>query len=406
MSVQGGSDRLIKLDKTIYLDNNATTLCPDYVLKSMFNFANMGNPSSEYKQAKMCKQMIEKFKHEIAEQCNLKDDFEIIINSGASESNNHIIHSIVRSYMCNKKSIPHIITSSVEHKATTECLSDLVDQGIIEWTKIDAHYRTIEPMELIAHFRENTALVSIMAANNETGIINNLAPLHVACAARGVPLHSDAVQYFGKLSFDGQHTDAFSASFHKLHGPAGCGLLAIRKTLLEGYQMCPHICGTQNNHQRGGTENVMGIAGAFSGFRLTINHLKSKALQTAKLRYLIMTELSKKFKAQFVEDVDISSPPQLIWIMPKDLSKTIPNTILVSVVRDNVCNKAIREALELRNVIVGLGSACNTGSQSHVLEALGFPAELARGVIRISLCHFNTEKQIKKFITIFTEVLA
>jgi len=408
---------IINNNDVIYLDNNATTFMPKKVQLTMCNLFNMGNPSGEYKTAKKCKEIIQTFKEEFARVCNFSlEEYYVIFNSGASESNCHILTSTARAYKFSTGQIPHFIVSSVEHKSIYYCVKDLEKMGEIELSFIPAHFRTITPDELRSLIRTNTALVSIMSANNETGIINDLASLKSVC--NDIPFHTDAVQYMGKLHFDVQlkKVDAFSVSCHKFHGPIGCGILVMKKSLVEGYKMCAHVCGTQNEHQRGGTENIIAIGGSLSAFRIVMNNLDSKAKYVNDMRQNIVNTLSTTFKCVFIEDfqlemansVNITDMPLIVWIAPRDFHNTLPNTILLSVYKPNICNKAMRNGLEHYNIIVGLGSACNNNADKDkniVLNALNVPEILNDGILRISLSDMNKPEEIAKFLPIFTDLI-
>ena len=403
---------IINNASVIYLDNNATTFMPKKVKETMINLVNMGNPSGEYKTAKTCKEIIHRFKEEFSAICNFSlDEYYMIFNSGASESNCHILTSTARAYRFSTGQIPHFIVSSVEHKSIYYCVKDLEKMGEIELSFIPAHFRTILPDELKALIKTNTALISIMSANNETGIINDLASLKSVCP--DIPFHSDAVQYIGKLHFDVQlkKVDAFSVSCHKFHGPIGCGILIMKKSLVEGYKMCAHVCGTQNEKQRGGTENIMAIGASLSAFRIVTNNLDSKTLYISNMRKTIIDILTSTFMCVFIEDFKfemLSNIPLIVWIAPRDFRDTLPNTILLSVYKPNICNKAMRNGLEYNNIIVGLGSACNNNVEKDknvVLSALNVPEILNDGILRISLCDMNKPEEITQFLKIFVELI-
>ena len=392
-----------KISDLIYFDNNATTVIPKKVADTMFRWLNMGNPSAKYKSALLCQKMLETFKAEIANLCEFSlDEYMVIFNSGASESNNHILNSTAKSYFKLMGAVPHFIISSVEHKTLSSCAEGLLSRGEIELTVIEAKWKSLTPEDIMPHIKPNTALISIMAANNETGIINNIAALKAAFPK--IPFHSDTVQMFGKLHLSVKNTniDAFSVSFHKLHGPAGVGLLVIKNSFIDGYKMCAYICGAQNNGHRGGTENIMGLAGSLEATRYTMNNLKSKIVLVAKMRAYLVQSLEKHFKTIYIEQYtpEFLTDLCIVFLAPINFIGTLPNTILMAVYRPNICNIAIQAGLEKYDIIVGLGSACNGGK-----SIINIPEQLKSGVIRISLNADNTMEDIKRFIEVFRDII-
>lgn len=388
----------------IYLDNNANTMMPQEGIDALVSFLNVGNPSGHY--AGKCRKLMEVFKNEIAHALKFSlDEYEIIFNSGASESNNHIIHSVVRSYRNIKKEIPHIVISGTEHKSMKDCVKGLADCGALTYTELPINMRSISTDELNTAIRPNTALVAIMGASNETGIVNDLKQLRAIANTHGVPFYSDTVQLIGKLEFNVQDTavDAFCMSFHKLHGPIGCGVLVIRKSLLQGYQICAHICGAQNNALRGGTENIAGIAGSLIGFRYSMKELRKHIQTMARLRAIILSGINKKYTTSYLDDNN-EIENSITYIAPKNFNGTLPNTILLEVCRANICNKAIRNGLEAHGIIVGLGSACSQDSTETT--PLTSKLKCPDGVIRISVSFENTEKEVMKFVEVFLSLIA
>ena len=392
----------------IYLDNNATTIVPQIVIDSIVKCLNLGNPSGLYKSAIFCQEIIKTFREEVAKICEFNlDDYMVLFNSGASEGNNHIINATVNAYTLEMQKKPHLIISDVEHSSLMKCVDKLEEEGKIELSKIKSQFRPITIDELKRELRPNTALISIMNANNETGIINNVAELKQV--APNIPFHTDATQYFGKLQFK-MTVDAFCASFHKLHGPKGCGILVIKKSFIDGYKMCPFICGTQNYGQRGGTEPIHDIAGSLAAFRYSYNNLSIKIEKISRMRAAIAIGLLKHYRANFsfIEDYNkykaTGAGTGIVILQPKEFKNTLPNTILLAVDREKICNRAIRNALESKGIIVGLGSACSKGANS-IVKTMGIPEHLLGGVIRISLSDMNNEEEVKKFVEIFIETI-
>jgi cysteine desulfurase len=259
--------------------------------------------------------------------------------------------------------------------------------------------------------KENTCLISIMTANNETGVINNISQLGKIAHKHGVPFHSDTVQIFGKLPINPSknNIDAFSVSFHKLNGPIGAGLLVISKDLISNYDLRAFISGSQNDEMRGGTENIAAIAGAFKAFKVTMEKRTEKNEKLLRLKKYMMTEISRHVETAYHTDAPICAgdDPRVIWITPKDLSHVLPNTLLLSVCRANFCNLACQSALERLGIIVSIGSACNSSvkHESHVVKAMKISPKLYGGILRISMTDYTTKSEIDKFVIAFIKII-
>jgi cysteine desulfurase len=438
----------------IYLDNNATTLMPGKVVDALSAWCNRGNPSSEYASAREARRMMEAFRQQIAVECGFElngpNAYTVVFTSGASESNCHIITSAVRSYAAKSGRLPHVITSAVEHKSLLACCRALALERLCQLTVLPVGRAgpglgAVDPADVAASLRPNTCLVSIMAANNESGVLNNLREMSKAVRKARVPFHTDAVQLFGKSAVrpTALGVDAFSASFHKLGGPPGVGLLVLRRALVEGYQLCPHIYGSQNGGLRGGTENLPGIGASFAAFRIAMTDRAEKSARVRDKRDALKTLLAAHLPCFYLEahpadrppsiDGGITPPgpaphsgtadarrtialaekagtPAIFWIAPADERRVLPNTLLLAVRRPGFCNRAARAALESRGIIVSLGSACNSADAAHgdssgVVVAMGVPAALQGGVLRISLSDDTTSDEIKTFVTQFVAVV-
>jgi cysteine desulfurase len=458
-------------EDVIYCDANATTLMPQAAIDTMVKWCNRGNPSAAYASAKEGRLLMEKFRQYIADECDFDqegpDGYSVLFTSGASESNCHIITAAVRSYAFRTHFLPHVITSAAEHKTVLSCCARLARErlcqlSVVPVSKADtarAGLGMVDPQEVRRAIRKNTCLITIMAANNETGALNNLHAIGEIAHLHRVPFHSDAVQLFSKSTFRprGLNIDAFSASFHKLHGPPGVGLLCIKNKLVEGYDLCPLICGAQNAGLRGGTENLPGLAASFVALRHTqkdrgskngqlrkhtdafIRTLQAKSSPTGALIYVTLgeylqarprTSKGRRYepeakadveRAQRLTQAERSSQPIVVLLGPADRGKVLPNTILLSVVRHDpydspthesswFCNEAARAFFERRGIIVGLGSACNTattqkGTASHVLEAIGAPEELHSGALRFSLADGTTDGELARLVKVFLQAI-
>lgn len=409
-------------DSMIYLDNNSTTMMPISVQNDMFKWLNKGNPSSDYASACECRALMEGFKRFIARGCGLKSlaEFMIIFTSGASESNSTIIRMAVNAYRAKKYGHrPRVIISALEHKSIISCVTQLYHSGDIVMSIISpSRHGHIEPEDVkraITISEEDVCLVVIMHANNETGTINDVAQIGQVCRKFGVPLFSDCVQTFGKMppNLANAHIDAISMSAHKFHGPPGIGALLVRASLVKSRGYKPIICGSQNDGFRGGTENIMAIAGAYSALSLTWQDRQSKNAKMARLKRRLVTLLAQNiytidyehYQSMTSSGRDGGNDPFIVVISGTG-SRFLPNTILLSVVSraKKICNSKLRRMLaDYHGIIISIGSACNTDSKkaSHVLSALAADDYIKRGALRISLSDYSTNNDIALFVSAF-----
>lgn len=402
-------------NKVIYYDNNATTFMPKEVKQVFNNWLNRGNPSSNYSSAKEAQEMMNNFRLYIANLCKIslegKDGFSIIFTSGASESNSTIILSCAMAYKKKTGKIPHIITSAVEHSSILMCCENAKNAGIIELTILEPDENwIIAPTLLEKSIKSNTALVTIMAVNNETGIKNDIYALGEVCHEKNIPFHTDAVQMFPKYPIQqSKSIDAFSVSFHKLHGPLGCGILVIRDSLITGYSLSGIIAGTQNYGMRGGTENAPAILASFEAARINYKNRQSKNKYIEQMTARLLEMLNKNIPVIYLEDFDEKTTAQgtIVLIRPKESEWIIPGVILLAVYRDKFCNKAAITFLEKNKVIISVGSACHTNDNesSHVVVAHKVPKILQDKVLRISLGDTNIIGEIPIFVKKFKNVV-
>ena len=404
---------------------------PQKVIDTMMEWCNTGNASADYSGGKRSRAMMDSFRRYIADQCGVELEgakgYTVLFTSCGSESNGHILTAAVRSFAHKTGKLPHLVVSAVEHKSVLLCALRLAKEKLTQLTVVPVatsgeELGTVDPEEVKKSIRANTCLVSVMAANNETGITNGIAEIGAACRAAKVPFHTDAVQLFGKVSLRAraQHVDAFSLSFHKVHGPPGVGALVISNELLEGYDLSPHIYGTQNTGLRGGTENIPGIAASFAATKLTFTGRSAKVEKMAKLREAIRTALGTRFSTYYLDDyragkansaiakTEKGGPAVVVWIAPKDPARVLAGTLFFAVYRPGFCNRKTRAALEEQGVIVSLGSACNSQdhSASATVDALELPEELRSGVLRVSLGDDSTADDIKKFVKAFIDIVS
>lgn len=406
---------------SIYFDNNGTTLICKPAEKIYIKWLKCYNASADNKLALPAQTLLENATNYVANHCNVNvATHTVLFTSGASESNCFIIKSCAKAYK--KKSLekgsmlkPHIITSATEHHSTIACINQLVEDEEIDATYIQPTiYGSILPADVEKAIKPNTCLISIMYANNEVPVINNIEEIGAIAHKNRVPMHSDCVQMFGKCKIDMPLTnlDALSASAHKFYGPKGVGILIINNKLIEGYGLKAEIHGSQQYGLRGGTENIPGIAATVAALKNTFIDRKEKNKHLLKLREEMLKELAKHFKfgdfKNYIDDSYKAEPLELISLGPPEekIRHILTNTILLSIAKNKgkpFCNVDLKHALNAKNCFVSIGSACLTKSDkaSHVLSAIGAPPVIKRGVIRISFGDNNTMSEVKTFVKLF-----
>lgn len=413
----------------IYLDNNATTPMPRVVVEAITAAANLGNPSSEYVKGHRCAshETLENLRLAIAAQFQVSlDEFAVILTGSGSEANNLIIRSTAAAYRRKTKSRPHIVSSTIEHKTTLTCLEQMRADGEAQVTLVPPNENGhIQPEAVAAALLPNTALVTIMHANNETGAVNRIVEIGRICHEYQfrVPFHTDAVQTFGKTPPSLEpFIDGASVSFHKLHGPAGVGALVLRRELIEVWKIQAQICGSQNEGLRGGTENVLGAAGALMAMQYTFCRRSEKNARMEQCRLEFLRELGKSVRlltrTQFVNEhtkfleTRREPPPSVVILTPLGEDAAGPrstcNTLLLSVVdySRKVCNADMKTYMGKRGVKVSVGSACNTESSkaSHVLGDL--PPVIKRGTLRISVGDETVPDDVRKAAKLFVRSIS
>jgi len=373
--------------KRIYMDHSATTAVRAEVLAAMLPYfcEEYGNASSVHSFGQRAGKALEDARATVAA-CIGASPEEIIFTSGGTESNNLAIKGILRA--AGRKG-RHVITSAVEHPAVLNVCEELKDDGIdVTVLPVDKDARvSVEALE--AAFRPDTALVSIMAANNEVGTIEPLAELAHAAAEARVPFHTDAVQAAGKIPMrvDDLGVDLMSFSAHKFYGPKGVGALYIRRrTRIKGVQAGGH-------HERGlraGTENVAGIVGMARALELACAEMD---VQGPRLR-----ALRDKLQVGLLASVSDSK-------LNGHLTERLPH--LLNIAFSNAEGEAVLFALDALGVAISTGSACSSGTlePSHVLTAMGISPEIAHGSLRISLGRDNTEADVDFVLTELPKII-
>ncbi len=358
----------------IYLDNNATTMVPPEVVETMMPYWSKfyGNPSSMHSFGGDIRKEVDQARAHVAALLGA-DPSEIVITSGGSESDNLAIRGTVDALAGRKR---HIVTTRVEHPAVRETCRNLQKQGF-RLTELPVDKEGALNLDQLAQaITPDTAIVSIMWANNETGVIFPIEEIAQIVKARGAILHTDAVQAAGKVPIDLQKTpiDLLSISAHKLHGPKGIGALYMRK----GTRLTPIISGGhQEGGKRAGTENVPGIVGMGKACELALRSFDEENHKERTLRDKLEKGIMEKCIGAQVNG-----------------KNRLPNTLNVSF--EYVEGEAILLHLDDLGVSASSGSACASGSlePSHVMRAMGIPFTRAHGSIRFSLSRYNTEEEI------------
>src|SRR4051812_17958068 len=358
-----------------YFDNNATTRVAPEVVEAMLPFLReyWGNPSSAYTFGKQVATQIEQAREKVAALVNA-DPKEIIFTSCGTESNNAAIHSALVAQPGKR----HVITTAVEHSANIKYGQFLQKQGYdVTFLPVESD-GSLDLHLLDLSIRPDTAIVSIMWANNETGVLFPIEEVAAICRSKGVPFHTDAVQAPGKIKLDVKATgvDFLSLSAHKLHAPKGIGLLYVKRHT----KFSPYVIGGgQEKGRRGGTENVPYMVGFGRAAELAMALLDDENTRVRALR-------------DRLESTILRTIPKTI--RTGALEPRLPNTSNIAF--DDVEAEAILMMLDQAGICASSGSACTTGSldPSHVLTAMGISPARARGCVRFSLGIYNSDKDV------------
>jgi len=351
------------MDRHVYLDHSATTPVAPEVLEAMTPYHRdlFGNASSLHEHGRKARQALDHSRQSIAEHLGTKPE-EIVFTSGATEANNLAI--IGTAFASSQH--PHIVTTSIEHHAVLHAVRWLEEQGYpVSYVHPDASGK-IDPEAVREVLRDDTALVSVMAGNNEVGTTQPLAELGTLCREHGVLLHSDAVQAFGKMELPTEHIDLLSASAHKLHGPKGVGLLYVRK----GVKLAPLFHGGgHENGRRSGTENIPGIVGF------------AKATEIAFSERHEHRERWTSFRDRMIESLEGIRGTRLNG----HRTDCLPHIVNFSF--EAVEGESLVLKLDEAGIAVSTGSACSSPElePSHVLVAIGVPPAMVHGSLRISM---------------------
>ena len=362
--------------KVIYVDNNATTMVAPEVLDAMMPYfsTNYGNPSSMHSFGGNVAGAIETARENVANLIGAAPE-EIVFTSCGTESDGTAIRAAIESYPDKK----HLVTSRVEHPAVKNLYESLSKKGYrTTFVPVD-HSGRLDIDYLYDSLSDDTAIVSLMWGNNETGVLFPVEEISKEVKSRGILFHTDAVQAVGKISIKVGETgvDMLSLSGHKFHSPKGIGALYIRK----GTKFSPFmIGGHQEKGRRGGTENTASIIGLGKAAELAAAHL-------AKNGYERISRLRDRLEQTLLEKVSNA-------LINGDPATRLPNT--TSVAFEYVEGEAILLMMNEYGICASSGSACTSGSlePSHVLRAMGVPFTAAHGSIRFSLSRYNTEDEM------------
>ncbi len=370
----------------IYLDNNATTKVDPKVLEAILPFLqeDYGNPSGMYTFAGKIMHYIDTARQQVASLLNADPD-EILFTSCGTESDNTALMAALESYPEKR----HIVTTRVEHSAILNMCKHLARKGYsITYLPVDRE-GMIDLDELNASITPSTAIVSIMYANNETGVVYPIDEIARIVKAKGALFHTDAVQAVGKLPIDLRKTpiDLLSMSGHKIHAPKGIGALYVRK----GTRFQPYVIGGhQEEGRRGGTENVASIVGLGLACEIAGSHMEYENTEVKRLRDKLEKTLLEKIPSSLLNG-------------HKD--SRLPNTTNISF--EFIEGEAILLLLDEHKVCASSGSACTSGAiePSHVLRAMGVPFTAAHGSIRFSLSRYTTEDEIDRVIELLPPII-
>lgn len=375
------------MGRFIYADNAATTPVSKTVLEAMEPFYTQyyGNPSSLYSVGREAKKPLELAREKVAQYLGAKPN-EIFFTSGGSEGDNWAIKGVAREQA--KKGKKHIITSKFEHHAVLHSCETLEKEGF-EVTYLDVHEDgLVRPEELEAAIREDTALVTIMYANNEIGTIQPIPEIGAICKKHGVIFHTDAVQAVGQVHINvkEQNIDLLSLSGHKFHAPKGIGAIYIRNGV-----KCPNLIdgGAQERGRRAGTENVAGIVGLSVALEEACNGIDARNERLTKMRDRLIDGLLKIERSR----------------LNGDRVKRLPGNI--NMCFEGIEGESLLLSLDLQGVCASSGSACTSGSldPSHVLLAIGLPHEIAHGSLRITFSDQNTEEDVDYILEILPKIV-
>ncbi len=378
---------MIAPEKIIYLDNNATTRVDPAVLEEMLPFLSSyyGNPSSGYYFGAQVREAIEVARERVAALLGCAPD-EIVFTSGGTESNNSALHSALQLDPARQ----HIVTSAVEHSAIRKHCAQLAQRGAEVTTLGVDEDGQLDLDELRSAIRPQTALISVMWANNETGVLFPVEDIAAIAREKRVLFHTDAVQAVGKIPIRlaDSAINFLSLSAHKFHGPKGVGALYVNR---RSAFRPTSFGGGQENQRRAGTENVASIVGL------------GKAAELARAALEEEQNRVRRFRDRFEQTLLATVPDSFV---NGGRAARLPNTSSLSFAGIESAGALL--LLDQKNICCSAGSACHTGSleASHVLRAMNLSEERLRGSLRFSFGRFNTETEVDRALEIIPRALA
>jgi cysteine desulfurase len=372
-------------DRLIYLDNNATTQVDPAVVDAMLPWLRngYGNPSSVYRLGREAADAVETARGQVAALLGC-DQAEVVFTSCGSES----INSAIQSAIALDPDKNHIITSTVEHSATMKLCEHLARRGYeVTWLPVDRQ-GLLDPERLEKSIRPDTALVTLLWANNETGVLFPVEQIAEICRSKKTLFHSDAVQAVGKLPLNlaGAGIQFLSLSGHKLHCPKGVGALYVSRRV----RFNPWIRGSQENGRRGGTQNVTSIVGLGKACEVASQHMDEEQTRVRVMRDRFESEMLAR-----VPGAEVNG----------DRERRLPNT--TNLAFGGIEAEGALLLLDEAGICCSAGSACTSGSvhPSHVLKAMGFSNDRARASLRFSFGRFNSEADLESALSIVPAVV-
>lgn len=372
----------------VYLDYAATAPVDERVVDAMLPYyrETWGNPNSLYRRGRDAYLALEAARERVSEAIGAANPSEVVFTSGGTESDNAALWGIVERAPVSRR---HLIVSSFEHHAVLEPAHVLEKAGYQVTYLAPRPEGCIDPDDLRAALRDDTALVSVMHANNEIGTVQPISALAEAAHARGALFHTDAAQSLGKVPFNVSESGVDAASFsgHKIYGPKGVGVLYLKR----GTPFAPLIRGGgQESKKRSGTQNVAGAVGFATALGLMLDEMPAESQRLAALRDRVLEGVTRIIENTVLTATHPDRLPNIAHLMVKGVE-----------------GEAMLLQLDAQGIAVSTGSACSSGSlePSHVLLAIGCPPELAHGSVRVSLGRYTTAEDVEYFLEAFPPIV-